>query len=159
MSNSRCSRSHLRQLDLEQSFFDVFWCPELPRASPGRSWRVLGGPGGPWEDLGESFGGSWGIHGRSWRVLGGSRRTLGRILGDSWGLLVRTWGVPGGSWRFLQRVLERSRGDPRGFFRVLGNAEYTYLCGICEVFSMPRAGLLFHVFCCPVTFRIFLDAF
>ena len=48
----------------------------------------------------------------------------------------------------LQGVLERSRGDPRRFFRSLGAAEYTYLRGICEVFGIPQAGLLFCLFLC-----------
>ena len=152
----KCSTAHVRQLDVEQSLTGI-------GGVLGNSCgflRVLRGLGDPREALGESLGGSWGIHGRAWRVLGGSWRTLGGVLGGPWGLLVRTWGVPGGSWRMLQGVLERSRGDPRGFFRSLGAAEYTYSWGICEVFGIPQAGLLFCVFFfCAVTLRMLLEAF
>ena len=109
---SGCSRSHMRQLDLEQSFYFCRPFLLLKTSRPSRQTRrfkcraILGVPGRILES-------------RSWR-------TLGWVLGDPWGLLVRTWKVPGGSWRFLQEVLERSRGAPRGFFRALGNAKYTY---------------------------------
>ena len=114
-------------------------------APPGRSWRVLGGPGGPWEDLGESLGGSWGIHGRSWRVLGGSWRTLGRVLGGPWGLLVRTWGVPEGrggscrgSWSGPGGILEGSSGS-----WVMPN---TYICWEFVRFSVCLEQVHFFVF-------------
>ena len=138
----KCSTADVRQLDVEQSLTGI---GGVLGTSCG-FLRVLRGLGDPQEALGESLGGSWGIHGRAWRVLGGSWRTLWGVLGGSWGLLVRTWGVPGETWRMLQGVLERSRGDPRQFFSSLGAAEYAYLWGICEVFGIRQAGLLFCVF-------------
>ena len=78
----KCSTAHVRQLDVEQSLTGV---GRVLGTSWG-FWRVLRGPGGPREDLGESLGDPWeGLEG-PWRVLadprGGAWRSLGALGED-----------------------------------------------------------------------------
>ena len=79
----KCSTAHVRQLDVEQSLTGV---GGVLGTSWG-FWRVLRGPGGPREDLGEFLGGP-----------GGSMGGPGGSLEGPGGLLAGCLEVLGGSW-------------------------------------------------------------
>ena len=66
--------------------------------------------GGPWEVLGGSLGGPWGVLGGPWGILGVSLGVLGGILGGPWGAT----GPHRGPHNGAQETAREARDGPAG---------------------------------------------